>query len=78
MFTTSLSQAQILTALRLFYDEGKSLGAVAREMELPRGAYDLSPWICSQDCREEMRKQGRWKPNERDLAWHMRMMELDG
>lgn len=46
-------------ALSLFYDEGKTLGEIAEILNLPRGIYDLSPWIYSTHMREQMRQRGR-------------------
>jgi hypothetical protein len=59
-------------ALSLFYDEGKTLGEIAETLNLPRGIYDLSPWSYSTHMREQMRQEGRWKPNAEDLAWHLK------
>lgn len=72
-----ISDAQRTEALRLFYDEGMTLGEVADRLNLPRGLYDLSPWIYSARVREEMRREGRWKPAPRELAWHLKMTAAD-
>lgn len=59
-------------AISLYYDDGHTLGEIATEMVLPRGVYDLSPWIFGTDLRERMRQEGRWKPSREDLEFHLR------